>query len=193
MPTSLEVWCDIAPRTPTVASRTACGYFIPTRLDHAAPECAARARAFMDLIKRTFAATARGGAVYPSPGRAALAEASKCFTREALRTMCRTCSHDRVPRHPHSPLTRSQTLDHTTRALWPGTPLAIDRPMLGSGRHAASLVHRGVHHRRHRSPRRHGRKSATGRAITAQRTTKSRSNARRDAARRAGPATDDCG
>ena len=28
------------------------------------------------------------------------------------------------------PLTRSQTLDHTTRALWLGTPLAIDRPML---------------------------------------------------------------
>ena len=28
------------------------------------------------------------------------------------------------------PLTRSQTLDHTTRALWLGTPLAIDRALL---------------------------------------------------------------
>jgi aromatic ring-cleaving dioxygenase len=27
-------------------------------------------------------------------------------------------------------LTRSQTPDHTTRALWLGTPLAIDRPLL---------------------------------------------------------------
>jgi aromatic ring-cleaving dioxygenase len=28
------------------------------------------------------------------------------------------------------PLTRSQVLDHTARALWLGTPLAIDRRML---------------------------------------------------------------
>jgi aromatic ring-cleaving dioxygenase len=28
------------------------------------------------------------------------------------------------------PLTRSQMLDHTTRALWLGTPVAIDRAML---------------------------------------------------------------
>lgn len=55
------------------------------------------------------------------------------------------------------PITRSQTLDHTTRALLLGTPAAIDRPMreavvvelLASGRAEESLVdatrkHRGV-------------------------------------------------
>jgi aromatic ring-cleaving dioxygenase len=46
------------------------------------------------------------------------------------------------------PLTRSQTLDHTARALWLGTPLAIDQPMLeavdatllASGRTEVSII-----------------------------------------------------
>ena len=46
------------------------------------------------------------------------------------------------------PLTRSQTLDHTARSLWLGTPLALDRRMLetvdarlaASGRSEESII-----------------------------------------------------
>jgi aromatic ring-cleaving dioxygenase len=46
------------------------------------------------------------------------------------------------------PLSRSQTLDHTTRALWLGTPRAINRSMLeavdaalvASGRTEESII-----------------------------------------------------
>jgi aromatic ring-cleaving dioxygenase len=103
--------------------------------DHAAPERVAEARAFMDLIRKTFAATAHVEvhslipfAVGPHPR----SSFEVLFTREVF---CEYVSWLMFMR-PESldilihPLTRSQTLDHTRRAFWLGAPLAIDRAVL---------------------------------------------------------------
>ena len=107
----------------------------------------------MDLIRRTFAATAHVEvhSLIPFPaGPHPRGSFEVLFTREVFA--------DYVPwlmfTRPESldilihPLTRSQTLDHTTRALWLGTPLAINRPMLeavdakllASGRTEESII-----------------------------------------------------
>ena len=103
--------------------------------DHAAPERVAEARVFMSLIRRTFAATphVEVRSFHPVPvGPHPRGSFEVLFTREAFA--------DYVPwlmfARPRGldilihPLTRLQVLDHTTRALWLGTPLALDRQML---------------------------------------------------------------
>jgi len=106
-----------------------------TYFDHTEPERVAEARAFMDLIKLTFAATAHleVSSFFPAPaGPHPCGSFEVLFTREVFADYVSWLMFAR----PESldilihPLTRSQTLDHTTRALWLGTPRAIDRPML---------------------------------------------------------------
>ena len=124
-----------------------------TYFDHAALERVAEARAFMDLIERTFAATAHVEVSSFIPGPAGphpCGSFEVLFTREAFADYVSGLMFTRPERldiliHP---LTRAQTLDHTTRALWLGTPLAIDRPMLeavdarllASGRSEESII-----------------------------------------------------
>jgi len=106
-----------------------------TYFDHAAPECVAEARAFMDLIERTFLATphVEVSSFVPAPaGPHPSGSFGVIFTRDAFADYVSWLMFMRPERlniliHP---LTRSQVLDHTARALWLGTPLAIDRRML---------------------------------------------------------------
>ena len=59
MPTSLETLVQYrAARADRHESRRVWLFHSHTYFDHAAPDCVAEARAFMDLIQRTFAATA---------------------------------------------------------------------------------------------------------------------------------------
>jgi aromatic ring-cleaving dioxygenase len=103
--------------------------------DHTVPECVAKARAFLDLIGRTFAATSHVEvhSLLPFPvGPHPRGSFEVLFTREAFADYVSWLMFARPEKldiliHP---LTRSQTLDHTTRALWLGTPLAIDRTLL---------------------------------------------------------------
>jgi DOPA 4,5-dioxygenase len=103
--------------------------------DHTASECVAEARAFMVLIERTFAATAHvevHSFVPAAAGPHPRGSFEVLFTREAFADYVPWLMFTRPERiailiHP---LTRSQTLDHTLRALWLGAPLMIDRAML---------------------------------------------------------------
>jgi len=103
--------------------------------DHAAPERVEEAQAFRELIRHTFAANPRVEvrAFHAAPaGPHPRGSFEVLFAREAFA--------DYVPWlmfvRPEAidilvhPLTRSQVLDHTTRALWLGAPLALDRQML---------------------------------------------------------------
>jgi len=124
-----------------------------TYFDHAAPECVAEARAFMDLIRQTFVATVHvelHSFIRAPTGPHPRGSFEVLFTSEVFADYVSWLMFAR----PESldilihPLTRSQTLDHTTRALWLGTPLAIDRPMLeavdakllASGRTEESII-----------------------------------------------------
>lgn len=121
--------------------------------DHAAPECVAEAHAFRDLIQRTFADTAHVEvhSFIPGPvGHHPRGSFEVLFTREVFADYVSWLMFMR----PESldilihPLTRSQTLDHTTRALWLGTPRTVDRQMLeavdakllASGRTEESII-----------------------------------------------------
>ena len=103
--------------------------------DHTSEEAVANARAFMELIRSTFAGNthvevhsfiARPAGPHPRGSFEVL------FTQEALAEyvswlmFARPAAID-VLVHP---LTRCQSLDHTQRAIWLGAPLAIDTPML---------------------------------------------------------------
>jgi aromatic ring-cleaving dioxygenase len=154
MPTSLETLARYrAAHADSHASRRVWLYHSHTYFDHAAPERVAEARAFMDLIRRTFAATAHVevSSFIPFPaGPHPCGSFEVLFTREVFADYVSWLMFAR----PESldilihPLTRSQTLDHTTRALWLGTPLMLDRPMLeavdarllASGRTEESIV-----------------------------------------------------
>ena len=89
----------------------------------------------MGLIRRTFAGTAHleVHSFIPAPaGPHPRGSFEVLFTREVFADYLSWLMFARPERldiliHP---LTRSQTLDHTARALWLGTPLPIDRPML---------------------------------------------------------------
>jgi DOPA 4,5-dioxygenase len=103
--------------------------------DHAAPERVAEAREYMNLIGQTFAATrhVEVHSFVPAPvGPHPCGSFEVLFTREALADYLPWLMFTR-PRalailiHP---LTRSQVPDHTVRALWLGTPVAIDRAFL---------------------------------------------------------------
>lgn len=106
-----------------------------TYFDHASPQCVAKARAFMDLTDRTFAATSHVEvhSFVPFPaGPHPRGSFEVLFTREVFADYVAWLMFARIEEldvliHP---LTRSQTLDHTTRALWLGTPLTIDHEML---------------------------------------------------------------
>lgn len=103
--------------------------------DHAAPACVAEARAFRDLIERTFVETAHVEihSFIPAPaGPHPRGSFEVLFTREVFAdyvSWLMFMRPDKLDILIH-PLTRSQTLDHTARALWLGTPRAIDRAML---------------------------------------------------------------
>jgi len=89
----------------------------------------------MDLIQRTFQATphVEVSSFLPAPaGPHPSGSFEVLFTRDVFADYVSWLMFMRPERlniliHP---LTRSQVLDHTARALWLGTPLAIDRRML---------------------------------------------------------------
>lgn len=103
--------------------------------DHAAPDRVAEARAFRELVRRTFAANPH---IEVRAFHAAPAGPHPCGSFEVL--FAREAFPDYLPwlmfARPATidilvhPLTRSQVLDHTARALWLGTPLTLDRQML---------------------------------------------------------------
>ena len=154
MPTSLEALVRYrAVHADCHESRRVWLFHSHTYFDHAAAECVAEARAFMDLIRQTFAATAHVevSSFIPVPvGPHPRGSFEVLFTREVFADYVSWLMFTR----PESldilihPLTRSQTLDHTTRALWLGTPLAIHRPMfeavdaklIASGRSEESII-----------------------------------------------------
>jgi len=121
--------------------------------DHTTPERVAEARAFMERVRQAFAGTAH---VEVHSFIAAPAGPHPCGSFEVLFT--REAFTDYVPwlmfARPDAlsnlihPLTRSQTLDHTARALWLGKPLTVDRAMLeavdakllASGRSEESII-----------------------------------------------------
>ena len=133
MPTSLETLAR--DRADCRESLRAWLFHSHTYFDHAAPERVAEARAYMDLIRRTFAATphVEVSSFVPAPaGPHPRGSFEVRFTHEAFADYVSWLMFTRPENldiliHP---LTGSQVLDHTTRALWLGTPLAIDRPML---------------------------------------------------------------
>jgi aromatic ring-cleaving dioxygenase len=103
--------------------------------DHTAPERIAAARAFMELVRRTFAATAHVEIHSFVPGPAGphpRGSFEVLFTRAVFAEYVSWLMFMRpegldILIHP---LTQSQTLDHTARALWLGTPRVLDRAML---------------------------------------------------------------
>ena len=136
MPTSLETLVRYrAAHADGPESHRAWLFHSHVYFDQAAPERVGEARAYMDLIARTFAATAHvevHSFISAPAGPHPCGSFEVLFTREALA--------DYVPwlmfTRPETlvilihPLTRSQTLDHTVRALWLGTPATINRAML---------------------------------------------------------------
>ncbi len=155
MPTSLQTFLQYrAAHAHCCDSRRVWLFHSHAYFDHAAPECVAEARAFMDLIQRTFAATAHleVSSFIPGPaGPHPRGSFEVLFTREVFADYVSWLMFARPEKldiliHP---LTRSQTLDHTARALWLGTPLAIDRSMLdavdatllASGATEESIIH----------------------------------------------------
>lgn len=154
MPTSLETLARYrAAHTGSPESRRVWLFHSHTYFDHTAPERVAEARAFMELIERTFAAINHvelHSFISAPAGPHPRGSFEVLFTREVFAEYVSWLMFAR----PESmdilihPLTRSQTLDHTTRALWLGTPLAIDRSMLeavdatllASGRTEESII-----------------------------------------------------
>jgi aromatic ring-cleaving dioxygenase len=132
--------------------------------DHGVPERVAEARAFMDLVSCTFAGSdhleVHGFTPFPAgPHRCGSFEV--LFTREAFTDYVSWLMFSRPPWldilvHP---LTRSQLLDHTGRALWLGTPLAIDcvileeadARLLAAGRSEESIIEGTKTHGRRRA------------------------------------------
>ena len=136
MPTSLETLVRFrAAHADCVESRRVWLFHSHTYFDHTAPECVAQARTFMELIRQTFATTAHleVSSLLPFPiGPHPRGSFEVLFTRDVFADyvswlMLARPSNLDILIHP---LTRSLTLDHTTRALWLGTPLAINRSML---------------------------------------------------------------
>jgi len=154
MPTSLETLVRYrAAHADAHESRRVWLFHSHTYFDHTAPDCVAQAREFMDLIRRTFAATAHVevSSFIPAPaGPHPRGSFEVLFTREVFADYVSWLMFTRpegldILIHP---LTRSLKLDHTTRALWLGTPLAIDVPLLeavdakllASGRTEESII-----------------------------------------------------
>jgi DOPA 4,5-dioxygenase len=121
--------------------------------DHTSSERVAHARAFMECIRHTFADSphleVHSFIAYPI-GPHPRGNFEVLFTREAFADYVpwlMFARPDELSILIH-PLTRSQTLDHTRRALWLGAPLLIDQPMLeavdaklsASGRSEESII-----------------------------------------------------
>ncbi|HXZ92802.1 MAG TPA: DOPA 4,5-dioxygenase family protein [Burkholderiales bacterium] len=136
MPTSLETLARYrAGHADGPESRRVWLFHSHAYFDHTSPERIAEARAFMQLVRRTFAATAHveihsfiAGPAGPHPR----GSFEVLFTREVFAEYVSWLMFMRpegldILIHP---LTRSQTLDHTARALWLGTPRVLDRAML---------------------------------------------------------------
>ena len=136
MPTSLEslrrhrAVHEAAPESKRVWLFHAHVYF-----RHDLPSEVAEARAFRERIRETHASTAHVEvhSFVPSPaGPHPRGSFEVLFTRDAFADVVAWLMFERPPAlsvlvHP---LTRSQTADHTQRALWLGEPLAIDRALL---------------------------------------------------------------
>jgi aromatic ring-cleaving dioxygenase len=104
--------------------------------DCAVPERVEQARAFRELIRREFAANARlevrafhAAPAGPHPlGSFEVLFAHQAFADYVCWLMFARPQGISILVHP---LTGWQVLDHTTRALWLGEPLPLDRRMLG--------------------------------------------------------------
>lgn len=102
-----------------------------TYFDPEAPKQVAEARAFMELVRRTFSASphVEVHSFAPAPaGPHPRASFEVLFTREVFAEYVSWLMFERpedlsVLIHP---LTRSQTRDHGTRALWLGERLEVD-------------------------------------------------------------------
>jgi aromatic ring-cleaving dioxygenase len=136
MPTSLETLARFrAANAKGPESRRVWLFHSHAYFDHTVPERIAAARAFMELVRRTFAATTHVEVHSLVPGPAGphpRASFEVLFTREVFAEYVSWLMFMRpegldILIHP---LTRSQTLDHTARALWLGTPHVLDRAML---------------------------------------------------------------
>ena len=103
--------------------------------DQAVPERVAQAQAFGDRIRRTFAATdhLEVHPLVPFPaGPHPRGSFEVLFTRAVFAeyvTWLMFARDESLDILVH-PLTGSQTLDHTQRALWLGAPIAIERAVL---------------------------------------------------------------
>jgi len=105
--------------------------------DHANPACVAEALAYRSLIERTFAEAGRVevGALLMSPaGPHPCGSFEVRFTRESFADYVSWLMFTRpaaidILVHP---LTGSQVLDHTARALWLGKPVELDTAMLAA-------------------------------------------------------------
>jgi len=154
MPTSLDTLVRYrAAHADSGESRRVWLFHAHTYFDHTAPECVALAHEFMDLIRRTYAQTSHvevHSFVAAPAGPHPRGSFEVLFTREAFADFVSWLMFMRpealsIIIHP---LTRSQMLDHTARALWLGTPLAIDSAMLeavdarllASGRTEESII-----------------------------------------------------
>lgn len=159
MPTSLDTLLRYrAARADGPESRRVWLFHAHAYFDHV-PECVAEARAYKDLVERTFAATAHVEvhSFVPAPaGPHPRGSFEVLFTRDAFADYVPWLMFTRPERisiliHP---LTRSQTADHTVRALWLGTPLELDRAMLeavdarllASGASEESIIDRTKRH-----------------------------------------------
>jgi DOPA 4,5-dioxygenase len=103
--------------------------------DHESAECVAEARGFMERIRTTFASSPHlevhsfiSKPVGPHPRGSFEVQ----FTRAVLAEYLSWLLFERPPRlsvlvHP---LTKSQVLDHTARAVWLGEPLVLERSVL---------------------------------------------------------------
>lgn len=121
--------------------------------DHESPAGVADARAFMDRVRETYAATAHVEVhtFVPKPaGPHPRGSFEVLFTRELFAEVVAWLMFERpaalsILVHP---LTRSQTADHTSRALWLGEQLQVDRALLegvdarlvASGRSEESII-----------------------------------------------------
>lgn len=106
-----------------------------TYFDHESPAALEEARAFMELTRVTYASTPHVEVHSFAPfaaGPHPRGSFEVLFTREAFAEYVSWLMFARPPSlsiliHP---LTRSQTDDHTTRALWLGEPLPLDGALL---------------------------------------------------------------
>jgi DOPA 4,5-dioxygenase len=154
MPTSLEsLLRHRAAHADAHESRRVWMFHSHTYFDHESPDQVAEARAFMDLVRQTFAATphVEVHSFLPVPaGPHPRASFEVLFTRDVFAEYVSWLMFERPPNMSIliHPLTRLQTPDHTTRALWLGERLAIgvalledvDAKSLATGRSEESII-----------------------------------------------------